>query len=181
MVLDIIAVLIVAFGFYLGYNRGLIRTAFDTLSLIVAILVALRVAPYIIKYVDQLLTVAPAISYLVGLVITFILALGLIRFVGKQLEKLLEAINLDFVNKLAGGLLQGAFFAFLLSMVLWLLGNYGILNEEIKKQSQTYQYLEPLPEYGRNIFTRLEPIFKDFWAITKESLEHAKDRVGEGN
>lgn len=179
MILDIIVVLAVAFGFFIGYQRGLIKTVFDTLSLVIGILAALKLSPIVIHYVDQILSVAPAISYLIGLVITFILVMGLIRLIGRQLEKLMTTININFINKIAGGLLQGFFFAFLLSMVLWLLGNFNILNQDIKSTSQTYPLLEPLPEFGKDVFTRLEPIFRDFWTTTTEFLDTVRDKAVE--
>ncbi|MBL0081067.1 MAG: CvpA family protein [Saprospiraceae bacterium] len=40
MTIDIITVIVVAFGFYLGYQRGLIKTVFDTLSLLIGVLAA---------------------------------------------------------------------------------------------------------------------------------------------
>ena len=69
--LDIIVVLVVAFGFYTGYSRGLIKTVFDTLSLFIGILAALKLSPIAINAIDRLFNVAPSISYLLGIVITF--------------------------------------------------------------------------------------------------------------
>lgn len=174
MILDLIVVLFTAFGFYLGYKRGLIRTVFDTLSFFIGALLALKFAPFLIKHVDQLLNVTPAVSYLIGLVIAFIIVIGVIGFIGKQIENVFKAININFINKIVGGVVQGLFFAFILSMALLLLGNMKILNEDIKNTSQTYVLIEPLPEVGKDLFEKARPILTDFWDLTKETIDNIK-------
>lgn len=42
MILDVFVAIVVSLGFYLGYSRGLIKTVFDSLSLIIGILAALK-------------------------------------------------------------------------------------------------------------------------------------------
>ena len=49
MIFDIIVICLIALGFYLGYNRGLIKTVFDTLSLFIAVLAALKLSPIVIN------------------------------------------------------------------------------------------------------------------------------------
>lgn len=175
MILDIIVALSVAFGFYLGFKRGLIKTVFDTLSLVIGILAALKLSPITISFIEKIVTVSPAVSYLLGLVITFLIVLGLIRLVGTQLEKLIEAINLSIINKAAGGILQGLFFAFLLSLGLWLLNNLNVLNPEIKQSSVTYRHLEPLPKQGEAVFMKARPIFEEFWQKTLQTFDRVND------
>lgn len=177
MMLDIIVVLVVAFGFYTGYSRGLIKTVFDTLSLIIGILAALKLSPITINALDGLLNISPSFTYLIGIVITFLLVMALVRFVGRKLEDVLEAANINVLNKLAGGVLQGLFFAFLISMVLWVLGNYSIVKEETKSNSVTYPLLEPLPEAGKSIFKAVKPIFQDFWDKTVDVMETIGDKA----
>jgi membrane protein required for colicin V production len=179
MILDIFVVLVVAFGFYTGYSRGLIKTVFDTLSLVIGILAALKLSPIAINAIDRLFNVAPSISYLIGIVITFLLVMALVRFVGRKLEDVFKAANINVVNKFAGGVLQGLFFAFLISMVLWVLGNYNIVKPETKSSSITYPLLEPLPEAGKSVFTAVKPIFQEFWDKTVDVMESIGSKAGQ--
>jgi len=163
MGLDIIVVLIVAFGFYAGFSRGLVKTAFDTMSLLIGILAAMRLSTYTIDILESMFNISPKFTVLIGLVVTFIVVMAAVRFVGRRIEDILEAANINIINKLAGGVLQGAFFAFLLSMLIWALGNYNVMKESTKENSVTYPYLEPLPEVGKSVFLAAKPIFQDFW------------------
>ena len=183
MILDIIVVLIVAFGFYTGYSRGLIKTVFDTLSLVIGILAAMKLSPITINLLDGLFNISPSITYLIGIVVTFLLVMALVRFIGRKLEDVFEAANINVVNKLAGGAVQGLFFAFLISMVLWVLGNYNVVKPETKANSVTYPLLEPLPEAGKSVFRAIKPVFQSFWDKTVDAMEsiggNAEDSTNE--
>ncbi|MEE9439323.1 MAG: CvpA family protein [Saprospiraceae bacterium] len=176
MILDIVTVLIVAFGFYTGYSRGLIKTVFDTLSLLIGILAAMKLSSYAIDLLESVFNISPAINNLLGLVITFLVVMAVIRFVGRKLEGILKATNINVVNKLAGGVLQGLFFAFLLSLIVFTLNNYNVIKKETIESSITFPVLKPLPEAGKSIFVAAKPIFSDFWNRTVEAMESLEDK-----
>jgi membrane protein required for colicin V production len=178
MLIDLFVAIVIALGFYLGFSRGLIKTVFDSLSLVVGILAALKLSPIMINILQGIIKTTPAITFILGVVITFIGVMALIRFVGKKLEDMLEAVNINIINKLAGGALQGLFFAYLLSLALWLINSLNVLNPETKAASITYPMLEPLPEKGKAVFTSLKPVFKGFWDKTVEAMDGIK---GENN
>lgn len=179
MLLDIIVAIVISLGFYLGYARGLIKTVFDSLSLIIGIVAALKLSPIVINILQSLIQTTPAITFLVGVVITFIAVMALIRFIGRKLEDILEAVNINFINKIAGGTLQALFFAYLLSMGIWLVNNLKVLNPETKAASITYPLLEPLPEKGKAVFTSLKPVFSSFWDKTLEAMDGIKGKNNE--
>jgi len=177
MILDIIVALVVAFGFYTGYSRGLIKTVFDTLSLVVAIVATLILSPTVMNLLEGIIKTNPAITTLVGIVLTFIVVMALVRFIGRKIEDVFEAANINFINKIGGGVVQGLFFAFLLSLGLWLMNNLNVLNPQTKEKSITYSLLEPLPEAGKGVFVALKPMFTGFWDKTVEAMNKVKDEV----
>ena len=173
--LDVVVAIVVSLGFYLGYTRGLVKTVFDSLSLVIGIVAALKLSPITINLLQGLLKMSPAITFLLGVIITFIGVLALIRFLGKKIEHLLEAININFVNKLAGGSLQAIFFAYLLSLSFWLLTTINVLSPETRQASLTYSLMEPLPEKGKKVFATMKPLFKGFWDKTLEAMDTIKN------
>lgn len=176
MLLDIIVAIVICIGFYLGYTRGLIQTVFDTLSLIVGILAALKLSPITINVLQSMIKSSPAITFILGVVITFVLVMILIRFIGRKLEDMLEAVNINFINKIAGGALQALFFAYILSLGLWLLNSLSVLNPQTKTASITYSFLQPLPEKGKSLFISLKPVFQGFWDKTVEAMDGIKGK-----
>lgn len=176
MMLDLIVAIVVALGFYLGYSRGLIKTVFDTLSLIIGIVAALKLSPITIDVINSIFKTSPAITFLVGVVLTFIGIMALIRFIGNKLEDILEAVNINFINKIAGGVLQGLFFAYLLSLGIWLIDEMKVLKEETKTASITYSIMQPLPEKGKTFFMQIKPLFKNFWDKSLEVMDKASQQ-----
>ncbi|MBK6564328.1 MAG: CvpA family protein [Saprospiraceae bacterium] len=176
MILDVFVAITISLGFYLGYSRGLIKTVFDSLSLIIGILAALKLSPIVINILQSFLKISPAMTFLLGVVITFIGVLALIRFFGKKIESALEAVNINFINKIAGGVLQSLFFAYLLSLAFWLLSTIKVLSPEVQKASMTYSLLEPLPEKGKKVFVSLRPVFQGFWDKTIEAMDNIKGK-----
>ncbi|MFZ1704056.1 MAG: CvpA family protein [Saprospiraceae bacterium] len=176
MILDVFVAIVVSLGFYLGYSRGLIKTVFDSLSLVVGILAALKLSPIVINILQSFLKISPAMTFLLGVVITFIGVLALIRYFGKKIEAMLEAVNINFINKIAGGAIQGIFFAYLLSLTFWLLTTINVLSPTVKQASITYSLLEPLPEKGKKVFTAMKPIFQGFWDKTLEAMDAIKEK-----
>ena len=179
MILDIIVGLVVAFGFYAGFSRGLVKTVFDTASLVIGIIAAMILSDYTISVLDSVFNISPQFTYIIGLVLTFILVMAIVRFIGRRIEDILEAANVNVVNKVAGGVVQGLFFAFLLSLMVWTLGNYNVLKPETKENSVTYPYLEPLPEAGKSVFNAVKPVFQNFWDRTVEAMESIAEKAPE--
>jgi membrane protein required for colicin V production len=177
MTLDLIVAIVVTLGFYLGYSRGLIKTVFVSLSLVIGILMALILSPLVISILQELIKTSPALVYLIGVVITFIGVMALIRFIGRKLEAMLEAVNVNFINKIAGGVIQALFFAYLLSLGIWLVNSLNVIKPETKAASITYPLMEPLPEKGKAVFTKLKPIFSGFWTKTVEAMKGAKEKA----
>jgi membrane protein required for colicin V production len=173
MLLDLVISIITLLGFYMGYTRGLVRTIFDSLSLIIGIVAALKLSPFTIDILQEIFKISPAITFLIGVVLTFVVIMGLIRLAGQKLEDLLKAASINVINKLLGGVLQALFFAYLLSLSFWLLNNLKLISEEAKSASTAYPVMEILPEKGKAVFEKIKPVFRQFWDKTVEAMDKA--------
>lgn len=179
MYLDIIAIIIILYGFYTGYSRGLIKTVFATVSILVAVLASLKLSPIVIGFVENTFQFSPAINFIIGFVLTFFVVMLLIRFIGSRMEGLLKAVNLNFINKFAGGILMGGVFAVCFSYLMYLGNNLSLINEDTKQVSMTYPALSTLPDHSKALFAKVKPIFSDFWALTVDTMDQIKEK-GEG-
>ncbi|MBK8700369.1 MAG: CvpA family protein [Saprospiraceae bacterium] len=174
MFIDIAAAIIISLGFYLGYQRGLIKTVFDTLSLLIGVLAALKLSPWTMDLLQTLFNLNKALTLIFGIALTFLAVMILIRFIGRKLEEILEVANVNFVNKVSGGSLQAVFFAILLSFVLGLFTKINVLKDETKTSSLTYPYLMQMPDLSKKMFESLKPIFSEFWKRTNEAIDGLK-------
>ncbi|HMS99480.1 MAG TPA: CvpA family protein [Saprospiraceae bacterium] len=174
MTIDIITVIVVAFGFYLGYQRGLIKTVFDTLSLLIGVLAALKLSPWTMDAIEATFHTHKSITLILGIAFTFLGVMILIRFVGKKLEDLLEVVNVNFVNKMAGGSVQAIFFAILLSYLVGFADKLTLIKAETKENSTTFTHLMQMPAVSQKLFQGLKPVFSRFWEKTTEAVNSLK-------
>jgi len=176
MIIDLITVLLVVLGFYQGYRKGLIKTVFATLSLLIGIIAALKLSPIVIGILQNLLSWNPAITFVLGFVLTFILVMMLIRFLGDKLEALLRSLHIGVINKLAGGLLLSLFYAILISFGVFFMDKIELISPDQKAASFTYPFLEPLPEMTKSVGRSLQPVFSEFWDKMIETMDALKEK-----
>ena len=176
MTIDILSAIIISLGAYLGYKRGLIKTVFDTLSLIIGIVAALKLSPITISFLQKVLKINPSITFVIGIALTFIAVMYAIRFIGAKLEQMLTLININFINKAAGGVLQGLFFATILAMTIGLFNKLNLISQETKDTSVTYVHLEKVPKISEGLLNTLKPVFSNFWDLTMETVDDIKKK-----
>lgn len=177
MIIDIIAGSLLAFGLYQGYSRGLIKTVFETISIIVAVVAALKLSPLVIHLLQSNINFNPAILFVLGFVLTFILIMIAIRFVGNQLEKLFKSLNINFINKVAGAALMGLFYMILLSFAIYFMDKISLVSEQQKFQSFSYPILKLLPSIAQDLGEALKPLFSEFWDALMDTMDEIKQRA----
>jgi len=174
MFIDIIAIILLTYGFYSGYSRGIIDTIFNILSIFIAVIAALKLSPIVIRFIDSSFDFSQAVNFIVGFVLTFFVVMLGIRFLANQLENLMKAIKLNFINKFAGGMLSAVILVMIFSGALWLTNELTVLPQSIKDDSVTYPILELIPQATIGIFGGLKPLFIDFWDLLKETIDSIK-------
>lgn len=175
MWIDIGFLIFLGYGFYLGYSRGIIKTMYAILSIIVAILLSFKISPLFIEILQSTLKLGPTFSFILGFIICFIAIVFLVRLIGKTFEKVLKKVKLNFLNKIAGGIMMSLLFIVCYSGILWFLSQTRIISEKQAEQSVTYEILEPIPNATRGAFTQLKPAFKGFWDKSTEAIRESKD------
>jgi len=179
MALDIIAALIIAFGFYRGFTKGLIETVVDVMSILVGLVCAFYFSPILITFLQDKINLNGGIEFIVGFLVIFFAVMLILRFVADKMEDLLKATKLNFVNQIAGGVLLGFVCAFLVGLLMGLLTNLDIIDAEYASKSTLYDYLLSFTEEWSWVIDKFKALFSDFWSkfmetvnSTKESLEN---------
>lgn len=180
MIIDTIACLLVAFGFYQGFTKGLIKTVFSTLSILIAVVATFKLSGNVIDFIQASVSIHPGIAFVLGFVLTFIVVMALIRFIGNKLEKLVNTIHIGFVNKILGGFVLGLFYAILVSYAVYFTQKVELISPQQKEASFTYPMLEPLPRLTASIGSQMKPYFQEFWdalLVTMDSLKEKTDEI----
>ena len=177
MILDLIAALLISYGFYRGYSNGLIDTIVDTLSILVGIVIALKFSPQLISYLQKVVNINPAFEFILGFLIIFFAVMLFLRFIADKMEDLLKAIKINFINQIAGGLLLGFVFAFCIGLLLLLLTNLKILNADFAEQSSLYEHLIKLSQEGGWVVDSFKNLFSEFWSKFMSTIDSVKENL----
>ncbi len=175
MFIDLIATLLVLYGFYIGYSRGIIKTIFALVSIMVGVLAALKLSPYTIELLQNIFKFHPGLTFILGFALTFILVLIVIRFVGKKIEDLLKFAQINFINKVLGGGVMAILFLVFYSYTLWGINSLSLLSSSNKNSSMSYDYLETLPSKTQDTVAKFKPFFDNFWNKLVDTFDSIKE------
>lgn len=177
MALDLIAALLITYGFYVGFSRGLVKTVVDTLSILIALVVALKFSPILIGYFQEILKFHPSVEFILGFLFVFFFTMLLFKFIGDRIEDIFKAVGVNFVNQFAGGVLLGLVFAFCAGALLALGTNLKLIPEDTMQQSRLYGHLLDVSKEGWAILDTFKSIFSEFWGKFMDTLDQVKDRA----
>ncbi|MEO0311572.1 MAG: hypothetical protein RIQ89_1229 [Bacteroidota bacterium] len=167
MTIDILFLCLIALGFYKGFTKGLVMAALSLAGYIAAIFATLFFTQKIIAAISWKSAWAPIVCY-VGLFIGVII---LFRLVGKLIENMLEAIELNFANKLTGGVVGAFIGVALYSSIIWMLLNVSILTKDTTADSKVVAYLIPFGHFVIETTAHLFPVVKEFFIHFKIQIQ----------
>lgn len=180
MILDLICLIFVAYGFWVGYSKGIISTVLSIASYFFGVLAAMKFGPVMADILRDIFKSSEGWQgglFILGVILTFFLTLVLFRLLAKGLTGVLESVNVNVINQILGGMLSGFFFAFVFSGLVLFGDQARIVSEEAKVQSITYKLLKPLPQVVWKQGKALLPVFKDFYDQAADAMDKLRDNV----
>lgn len=146
--IDIVIIIILVWGFYSGYKKGLIYMLISFISILVGLYAAIHFSYLVVDKLGSYLDKDPAQLKIIAYILTFIIVFGLLHLIGKILDKFLDAVALGFLNRIAGGTLSVAIKVVILSLLLWLFdqGNqiYPLVEPKTLNESTLYNPIKDL-------------------------------------
>lgn len=144
MIIDTLCLICILLFIIRGYQKGLVVALFSVLAIVLGTLGALKLS----GSVSALLfnggskggRWAPLLSY----ILVFVLIVWLVRLGARLLQRTFEAVSLGWANRITGALLYTFMISFVLSCVLWLCNQMGLIEPETKTTSYVYPVIEPL-------------------------------------
>lgn len=174
MIIDIICGLLVAICFYLGYTKGIIKTVFAVLSIIVGLLATLKFSYIVINILEKFMDIDPRWIIIIGFIFTFLIVLIGIRAIGNLLEKVLQTAHINFINQFSGGAISALLALVIYSSILGFLDKINIIQEPQKASSITYPILKTIPAKSKDFVESAKPFFSEFWEKTQAAMNKAK-------
>ncbi len=137
--LDILIALPLCFLIFIGWKKGLVRTA----ATLAGVLAGLWASTHLSQQVAPLLGIEGENATLVAFIVTFVAALVLTYLLGRCIEGLMKAVKLGILNRLAGALLGAAealcILAVTLNLIVLIDSNETLLKPTMKEKSLLYK------------------------------------------
>jgi membrane protein required for colicin V production len=159
MVLDILIVIILIFGFFQGLKLGFTQSASGFLGFILGIFLANRFYPELAKHFGD-----TRIIRVIAFIVIFFLVFFIFKFLGKILSEIFKVLFLSWLDKLVGGF-WGIFatfitLAFLIHLSLFFFPNWKRFYEKSKIAKRITKYwLRPRKIPVRTSIKNYEELF----------------------
>lgn len=115
--LDILLLVFVGIGAWIGIYRGFFKEVVGTLGLLIASIAANFLSPYALPHLGQMMDNATLAAIIVWVVI-FVLSIFLMRRVAYLLGRIMKSIDLNWLNRLAGGAFGGIKFCLIAALAI---------------------------------------------------------------
>ncbi|MEO1517622.1 MAG: CvpA family protein [Bacteroidota bacterium] len=171
MVIDIVFFIFIAYGFYLGFSRGIIRTAFTILSLTIGVMASLKLAPATTKFLETTFADDNPLMFLAGMLLSFTIVMVILRMIARGLEGILKTANINVINQIMGGVLLSALLVLLYSVLLWFGDQAHMIDKETKVKSITYPYLQQYPGKVKQVAMQFQPMVEEFWDQSLDMMD----------
>jgi len=149
--LDIALLILLLIGFWKGYLNGFFVELTSLIALVAAIYGSIHFSNYASDWLMSHTEWEESTIVIASFVITFIVIILVITYAGKLVTKLVNTVQLSFLNKIAGALFGLLKLAFLASVILMFInsaaGEIDIVDREIKNESILYPHIEPVAPY----------------------------------
>ena len=175
MAIDIIFAIVLLYGFYVGYSRGIIGTVFTVLSIVFGLMAAFKFAPAATRFLETAFNSNSPLMFLAGFILAFVGTMLLIRFLARGLEGILQTININFINQIAGGILLSAIMVLIYSVLLMFAERSHMITDDTRQRSMTYPYLQQFPDQMQGVYAYTKPIFLEFWDESVEFMDKMEE------
>lgn len=130
-IIDIILLLLLILGAYLGYQKGLLMELVNTGSLILGVIIGLKYWEKGAVLVQKQFENIPNFLHIIGFIIVFIAVLLLVRLIGKIVKLTLNKSFLGTLDNLLGALLGILKWVLCVGSFLYAIMKYPILEINI--------------------------------------------------
>lgn len=168
--IDIILLVLLILSGLGGFKNGLIAEVVSLAALVLGIWGAIEFSYITADFLTEKLNLNTEHLNIISFIVTFIVIVILVHIVGNTINKMVEAVTLGFVNKLAGMVFAVLKSALILSIILLIFDRIDedvkILPEKAKAESRMY---EPIKNFAPSLLP-----FINFWDDNSELTEDDK-------
>jgi membrane protein required for colicin V production len=169
--LDIILLIPLFFGAFLGFRKGLLLEIVSLIALILAIVGAFKLLDYGMEvlqpYFQNWEQALPIISF----IFLFIAILLIVNLIGKIVKKILDMTLLGWLDNFAGAVIGLLKWAFGVSLVLWMGESIEIsVSEEMAEGTYIYPIVASIAPFVVDLISGYIPFIQDVFDQLKSQF-----------
>ncbi len=145
---DIVVLILLTIVFIKGYRKGMIKMLIELAIILCATFLGGKLSLKIYPYIESMTNMTQQWISITSYIISFLIIAAVLSIVGHIIQKLIEIINLTFINRTIGGVISMAISMIILSIVLNIIlildSNNKIINKEVESSSFFYQRVQSI-------------------------------------
>lgn len=171
MIVDIILVIILIFGAFRGFQKGLLLELIQILAFFIAIIAGFKLmewgAQYVSRYVEQ-----TGLAMFISFFVIFIVIILTLNLIGTALKKLINLTLLGSIDDAAGAIIGLLKWALTISILIWIFGFFNVsISEEYTSSAMVYPFVKSIAPYLFELFSGVAPYFRELFDQGKEAFE----------
>lgn len=175
MPIDLIAAAVFLFGFWRGYNQGIISTVFNVLAYLFGLVFAFKMTPTATRILEQVFNSDNPMMFIAAFVVNVVFIMFVMRQAGKGFSNFLQTMHLNMINQAIGGTVMGLFFVLILSVLVWFANAAGMIAEQTRLESRALPHLLEMPVRAKGLAERIKPFVLDAWDTSVKWMDRVED------
>ncbi|TNE68960.1 MAG: CvpA family protein [Bacteroidetes bacterium] len=163
MPIDIICLAAFFYGFWRGFNQGIISAVFNILAYVFGIVLAFKMTPTVTNILESLFNSNNPMMFIAAFFVNMVFIMFIIRQAARGFTGILEKLYLNSINRMIGGVILGFIGVLIFSILVWFADKAGMIGEQTLAESRTYPYLIQMPGRARVIADRAKPFLIEGW------------------
>lgn len=140
---DIIVLIVLVIAFVKGYKKGLISMLIGLAIIVLAAIFGGTLAKTFLPEINKILDISPQWANTLSYVSAFLIIAVALTLVGHFIQKVFDAVNLSFVNRLGGSVISigsaMVVLSILLNLLLFVDSGEKLIKPNVKKESFFYE------------------------------------------
>jgi membrane protein required for colicin V production len=145
---DIIIIIPLLWAGFKGFKKGLVIEVASIIALFLGVWGGVKFSSVSAEYLGKMFSISEKIMPLISFAITFVLIVIAVFMLAKILQKVVKAVSLSTINKIAGLAFGVLKFTLIISIVLTLVNNInseiGFIEPEMENSSLLYKPISSL-------------------------------------
>ena len=185
--IDIATLVAIGYGIFRGFRNGVIYEIAGMLGLVVGIWAGMRLAFIFADYYRDSTNLPEPWVPLLAFLTAFMLGLGAVYLAGRLVTQILKTVQLNLINRVAGGAFGGLKWALIVGIAITMLGSAQIISPDTQAESKTYPILDTytktvqayslglIPEV-KNVFNEMDTYFVGIDSMRQKNGAESNDQ-----